>query len=188
MLHKNPKHTLYIATVIALSVSLWKIFFSFWAYGEISFEYIFTIIFMSLALSIGIFFIEPKERPIGPLGQAFLLLPLIGFATSYLYILDSIPYMGEISLVVDMLIIGFSLPYLLWVFLMATSPDMADILDRKMLIGIVLVSLCISGTSYLFGKYNQHFIYCRDFKISGMETPLACYSAKENKIINWTYE
>ena len=139
---------------------------------------------MSLALSVGILFVDVRERPIGPLGQVLLLLPLIGFATSYLYILDSIPYIREVSLVVDILIVAFSLPYLFWVLVMSSEPDMANTLSRPLITGLIVVSLSISGMAYLLGQHNQHFLYCRDFKISGMETPLACYSQRENKIIN----
>jgi hypothetical protein len=181
-LHDNSTRVFLLAT-IALSASLWKIFFFYGAYGEIFFEYIYTIVFISTAIFVAYFFLPRSERPFG-IGSAFLfLIPSIWFVTAYIDILSDLPGVTLVANIMEWIVLLFSLPYIFYFLLSITQAETLELKPKRLLAVLIAIALVTACAGYLLGKHNNLFLYCRDFKISGMETPLQCYSLKEQKLI-----
>lgn len=173
----------FLVAIITLAASLWKIFFFYGAYGEIFFEYIYTIVFVSSSLWISYFFIPRASRPFGVLSAHLFLIPLLWFITSYADMLSDMPGITVVADALEWIVLLFSLPYIFYFLLSITQEETLNLKPKRLLAVLVGMAVLIAILGYLLGEYNRYFIYCRDFKISGMETPLQCYSLKEQKII-----
>lgn len=184
----SQKDTIFLGAIIAISASVWQIFFAYGAYGEIFFEYIFTIVFVSTSLFIGSFFIEWGRSVIGLYGKAILLIPVCWFMISYMDVFYTTEDFTTIRDILEFLMIVVCLPYIFYLILMITQGDIIGLGSKKLFTTLAIIAIVVAGLGYTLGKYNSDIIYCHDFKISGMEIPLECYSSKEEKIINGTYE
>jgi len=164
-----------IVISVAAAYFAWDIGFDFGVHGSISFENVFLIWSISLALLL-IFIIIPKE-----------ILPVPGS----LWVATAIPTLwvlvglanraapDEVLFRHALTILGFiavlaCFPYVAFVITSVIYPDFTRMTRAAPKVGIVLIIGIMVMVGYLVGSHHNRFLTCEDFERSGQYVPANC--------------
>ena len=173
----------FIVAAIGLSATVWDIGFNLGVYNTIFFDRILLVWVVSTAIVLASLLVPAHQSPLRWPGLLVLILPSLWLV---LRILDDTSTSGQpidsIILGVGFLVWLISLPYVGYVFLSITNPDILHLTVRFLvcLAGIVLIMGCLG---YVLGKNNPLILSCYDFNISGNNVPANCAKSDQDLIV-----
>ncbi len=177
-LDKNTITLLIAAT--GLSTAAWDIFFNLGAFGVIFFHRIFVIWIISIILFLTSIMLPRGKAPIGKTMAPLMLLPSVWLI---LKIVDDTRVGGEfiedVMAVIEVIICLFCLPYIGYIFLNISNPDIFR-LQKKLLALLFGVVIIIALAGYILGMHHDLILSCDDFKISGNDRPPNCAETQKS--------
>jgi hypothetical protein len=99
-----------------------------------------------------------------------------------LWMLDEVMFYGVHTLPVEVVrglltwsSVLLSLPYTLYFISMALTPDLNNLTSRRTRVAIFGIWVVIFSSGWIVGTYNDWFMTCHDFEISGAFAPDNCW-------------
>lgn len=159
--------------MVAMSVAVWWPSFTLGVYGEIFFDQLMAIWAAATAAFV---FVLVERRPVGGrLMRAFLLLlPSLWLLLMFTLNDEEQDFFVVIVDLGAILAVLVGLPFTLWVLVRIVWPDFAHnttIGDRWLITSVVLG---IALASFALGFFQDRFLTCEDFLISGNTAPPDC--------------
>lgn len=169
---------IFFVSAIAISAAIWDIGFNFGAFGTVFFDKLFLIWAVSTAAFIASLFVPPpaEDTPlVSWRGRFLLILPSFWLVLTALERTEVLPGLLPALLWGVSLVVGvISLPYTLYIVIVAVTPDLVAMRNRRLWIALILVVAAIFLASWAIGYGNQLFLDCADFQISGNDLPPRC--------------
>ena len=175
----------FVISAIVLSTTVSYIAFWYGVFGTIFFDYLFYVWIAATAALLASLFIPQMETP--PLklpwrGRFILALPTVWLVLSTF--IDVEAYRpdspGTWVLWVATLASAFlTLPYLLYVIIVAVVPDIDRLTHTKLRVALLGILLVTGMAGFVIGKNHSLFLTCEDFKVGGHDIPANCRKAGE---------
>jgi hypothetical protein len=173
----------FVVSAIALSTTVSYIAFWYGVFGTIFFDYLLYVWIAATAALLASLFIPQMETP--PLklpwrGRFILALPTVWLVLSTF--IDVEAYRpdspGTWVLWVATLASAFlTLPYLLYVIIVAVVPDIDRLTHTKLRVALLGILLATGMAGFVIGKNHSLFLTCEDFKVGGHDIPANCRKA-----------
>lgn len=171
----DRRFQVYLIVAVALSLNTWDIAFNLGVYGTIFFEKLFAIWVVSTTTLLAYWLLDDSKPTIRWYVQVALLSPSI---TLLLTAMEATVPMTDIAelVIIVIYLFGFvvTLPIILYVVLIVTIPDVANLRSRKMISGLVGIVFMIAIIGFAIGSNHQIFLTCGDFEVSGNDVPSNC--------------
>lgn len=149
--------------------------FEFGAHGRISFEKIFFVWSISLALLLIFVIIPKKVLPVPRTLWVATAIPtlwlLVGLANRAAP--DEILIRHALTILGFLAVLG-CFPYIAYVITSVIYPDFTRMDRTAPKVGIVFVISVMVLAGYLVGSHHDHFLTCEDFELSGQHVPADC--------------
>ena len=175
----------FVISAIVLSTTVSYIAFWYGVFGTIFFDYLLYVWIAATAALLASLFIPQMETP--PLklpwrGRFILALPTVWLVLSTF--IDVEAYRpdspGTWVLWVATLASAFlTLPYLLYVIIVAVVPDIDRLTHTKLRVALLGILLVTGMAGFVIGKNHSLFLTCEDFKVGGHDIPANCRKAGE---------
>ena len=157
---------------MAAAVVAWWPAFTLGAWGGVFFEQILTLWAAATAAFVVVLFKEGERRVTVPV-MATLLLPSLWIALSFLPVADG-TLLSEVLTWFGVAITVIGLPYMVWVILQVSRPDITEAVVGRTWVVAGLAVLAVALLSFTLGRLHPRFLTCEDFKISGNDVPANC--------------
>ena len=175
----------FVISAIVLSTTLSYIAFWYGVFGTIFFDYLFYVWIAATAALLASLFIPQMETP--PLklpwrGRFILALPTVWLVLSTF--IDVEAYRPDspgtwVLWVVTLASAFLTLPYLLYVIIVAVVPDIDRLTHTKLRVALLGILLVTGMAGFVIGKNHSLFLTCEDFKVGGHDIPANCRKAGE---------
>ena len=160
------------AVAVAASLVAWWPAFTLGAWGGVFFEQILTLWAAATAAFVIVLFKGGTRRmPRGVV--ATLLLPSLWIGLSFLPVPDD-TLLSDLLTVFGVGITVIGLPFMVWVILQVSRPDVTEGVERRTWAVAALAVLTVAALSFSLGLLHPYFLTCSDFKISGNDVPANC--------------
>ena len=170
----------FIIAAIALSAATANAAFWYGVFGTIFFTYLFYVWIAASAALLATMYLPLQVSLLKlPWGARFILaLPTVWLLLDMLDAYrPSVP--GSWILWIATLASAFlTLPYLLYVAIVAAVPDI-DRLRSKLRAALLVIVLIMATASFWLGRNHQLFLTCENFKVGGHDIPADCRKAEE---------
>ncbi len=173
----------FVISAIVLSTTLSYIAFWYGVFGTIFFDYLFYVWIAATAALLASLFIPQMETP--PLklpwrGRFILALPTVWLVLSTF--IDVEAYRPDspgtwVLWVVTLASAFLTLPYLLYVIIVAVVPDIDRLTHTKLRVALLGILLVTGMAGFVIGKNHSLFLTCEDFKVGGHDIPANCRKA-----------
>jgi hypothetical protein len=175
----------FVISAIVLSTTVSYIAFWYGVFGTIFFDYLFYVWIAATAALLASLFIPQMETP--PLklpwrGRFILALPTVWLVLSTF--IDVEAYRPDspgtwVLWVVTLASAFLTLPYLLYVIIVAVVPDIDRLTHTKLRVALLGILLATGMAGFVIGKNHSLFLTCEDFKVGGHDIPANCRKAGE---------
>ncbi len=175
----------FVISAIVLSTTVSYIAFWYGVFGTIFFDYLFYVWIAATAALLASLFIPQMETP--PLklpwrGRFILALPTVWLVLSTF--IDVEAYRPDspgtwVLWVVTLASAFLTLPYLLYVIIVAIVPDIDRLTHTKLRVALLGILLVTGMAGFVIGKNHSLFLTCEDFKVGGHDIPANCRKAGE---------
>jgi hypothetical protein len=175
----------FVISAIVLSTTVSYIVFWYGVYGTIFFDYLLYVWIAATAALLASLFIPQMETP--PLklpwrGRFILALPTVWLVLSTF--IDVEAYRPDspgtwVLWVVTLASAFLTLPYLLYVIIVAVVPDIDRLTHTKLRVALLGILLVTGMAGFVIGKNHSLFLTCEDFKVGGHDIPANCRKAGE---------
>lgn len=166
---------LFLVAAVTLASTTWTLAFNLGAFGVVFFEQVFFVWVASLVIYLAGFFLPEEHYPVSWNGRLILAIPTLWLLLRFL--VDSAPIGSFTNLLLLLMGVGIyliSLPYALYIIGRVTNPDLFEIRNRQLIIGLVFIIVIVGLVGFWIGRNNALFLSCRDFVISGNDAPPGC--------------
>ena len=173
----------FVISAIVLSTTVSYIAFWYGVFGTIFFDYLFYVWIAATAALLASLFIPQMETP--PLklpwrGRFILALPTVWLVLSTF--IDVEAYRPDspgtwVLWVVTLASAFLTLPYLLYVIIVAVVPDLDRLTHTKLRVALLGILLVTGMAGFVIGKNHSLFLTCEDFKVGGHDIPANCRKA-----------
>jgi hypothetical protein len=134
-------------------------------------------------------FIPPMETPLVKLpwrGRFILALPTVWLVLSAL--IDIEAYRPDspgswVLWVVSLASAFLTLPYLLYVVIVAVVPDIDRLTHTKLRVALLGILLVMAMAGFVIGKNHPLFLTCENFKVGGHDIPRNCRKADGDPLL-----
>jgi hypothetical protein len=175
----------FVISAIVLSTTVSYIAFWYGVFGTIFFDYLLYVWIAATAALLASLFIPQMETP--PLklpwrGRFILALPTVWLVLSTF--IDVEAYRPDspgtwVLWVVTLASAFLTLPYLLYVIIVAVVPDIDRLTHTKLRVALLGILLVTGMAGFVIGKNHSLFLTCEDFKVGGHDIPANCRKAGE---------
>ena len=175
----------FVISAIVLSTTVSYIAFWYGVFGTIFFDYLLYVWIAATAALLASLFIPQMETP--PLklpwrGRFILALPTVWLVLSTF--IDVEAYRPDspgtwVLWVVTLASAFLTLPYLLYVIIVAVVPDIDRLTHTKLRVALLGILLVTAIAGFVIGKNHSLFLTCEDFKVGGHDIPANCRKAGE---------
>jgi hypothetical protein len=175
----------FVISAIALSVSVCNAAFWYGVFGKIFFTHIIYVWAAATAALLASLFIPRMETPLLKLpwrGRFILALPTIWLVLGAFIDMESYRpnSIGTWTLWAVTLASAFlTLPYLLYVMIVAVVPDIDRLTHVKLRVALPAIVLLIGVAGFILGTSHTRLLTCENFKIGGHHVPENCRKAGE---------
>jgi len=175
----------FVISAIALSATVSNAAFWYGVVGKIFFTHVLYVWVAATAALLASLFIPQMDTPLLKLpwrGRFILALPtvwlvLAAFIDVEAYRLNSL---GTWVLWAVTLASAFlTLPYLLYVMIVAVVPDIERLTHTKLRVALLGILLVMAMAGFVLGNYHSRFLTCENFKVGGHDIPANCRKAGE---------
>lgn len=174
----------FVLSAIAIASGVFGISFFYGVFGTIFFEHLFYVWVASSVALIASLFVPPVDALpafISWRGRFVLGLPTV--LMIWLFFSDNpslnIASVGWSEWLLAIVVVGLTLPYLLFVLIMVAIPDVERLTHPRLRTALFGISLLVVLAGYGIGRNHDRFITCNDFEISGNFVPDDCRSVPE---------
>ena len=175
----------FVISAIALSATVANATFWFGVFGRVFFTHILYIWIAATAALLASFFIPRMETPLLKLpwqGRFLLALPTVWLVLAALVDVDS--FRPDTPQTWALWLLTFAsafltLPYLLYVIILAVVPDIDRLTNTKLRGGLIGILLFMGAAGYALGTHHSLFLTCANFKLGGHDIPANCRAAGE---------
>lgn len=169
----------FVLSAIALSVGIFPIAFWFGVFETVFFEHLFFVwVSSTVALAASVFVPPVDALPafVSWRGRIVLILPTLwllleAFTNSAATAAASEEWLLW-GLAVGIVVV--TLPYLIYVVVLITVPDVDQLRAPILVKALVGCALATAIVGFAIGKNHQLFLTCHDFKVAGSEVPNNC--------------
>ncbi|MEM7121533.1 MAG: hypothetical protein AAF563_09680 [Pseudomonadota bacterium] len=169
---------IFMLSTISLSVAAWDIAFNLGVFNTIFFDKVFTVWAASTAALFASFFVPPpadRKRLVSWRGRFVLLIPTLWMLVDLesgvsLTGTEIDAQLSWLSLIVAVV----TLPYTLYVLVIMVTPDLINLKQPLFFVVMFAIVAFIALVGYAVGYYNEDFLTCQDFIVSGNDTPARC--------------
>ena len=162
-------------TCITLGLITWPLAFNLGAYGEVFYDDIFRVVVASSILFAIVTITRPYRSP-----QIWLVLGAL--ASRLAWMLAAGFVVGSTSEALDqpafllwlVLILLISVPISLRLLLDLFTPEVSQLADRRIGIGVGALIIVVAGLGFVAGRNNDRFMTCADFAVAGSSEPENC--------------
>ncbi len=172
----------FVLSAVALATGIFGIAFWFGIFQTVFFEHLFYIWVASTVAFAASLFVPPIDALpalISWRGRAVLLLPTIWLlleATSEITVAaNSID--ERILWALSICVVALTLPYLLYVLVLITVPDVDRLKTPKLCRALCGIVVAIAMAGFAIGQNHRLFLTCQDFKVAGDDVPIDCRKA-----------
>jgi hypothetical protein len=181
----NAEAKVFVISAIALTATVSSAAFWYGVYETIFFEHLLYVWVAATAALLASMFIPPMETPLVKLpwrGRFILALPTVWLVLSAF--IDIEAYRPDSSgswvlWVVTLASAFLTLPYLLYVIIVAVVPDIDRLAHTKLRVALLGILLVMGMAGFVIGKNHSLFLTCEDFKAGGHDIPANCRKAGE---------
>jgi hypothetical protein len=173
----------FVISAIALSATVSNVAFWYGVFGKIFFTHLLYVWVAATAALLASLFVPQMETPLLKLpwrGRFILALPTVWLVLAAF--IDVEAYRpnspGTWALWVATLASAFlTLPYLLYVVIVAVVPDIDRLTHTKLRVALLGIVLVMATAGFVLGKNHPRFLTCENFKIGGHDIPKNCRKA-----------
>ena len=173
----------FVISAIALSTTVSSAAFWYGVFGTIFFEHLFYVWVAATVALLASLFVPRIETPPIKLpwrGRFVLALPTVWLVLSAF--IDIEAYRPDspgswVLWVVSLASAFLTLPYLLYVVIVAVVPDIDRLKHPKLRVALVGIVLVMAIAGFVIGKNHPLFLTCENFKVGGHDMPRNCRDA-----------
>jgi hypothetical protein len=179
----------FVISAIVLSTTVSYIAFWYGVFGTIFFDYLLYVWIAATAALLASLFIPQMETP--PLklpwrGRFILALPTVWLVLSTF--IDVEAYRPDspgtwVLWVVTLASAFLTLPYLLYVIIVAVVPDIDRLTHTKLRVALLGILLVTAIAGFVIGKNHPRFLTCENFKVGGHDIPRNCRKADGDPLL-----
>lgn len=162
--------------VVGMSVAVWWPAFQLGAWKEIFFDQLMAVWAGATGAFLVVMFYGPFRRRLRWWSLA-LLVPSLYIVLSFVVPEESSDIATFIVALIGVLVSILGIPFTVWVLIRLIWPELGEEMPtraRLLVIGIVAV---VAVASFFLGVFQNHFLTCEDYIISGNSTPPGCVHA-----------
>lgn len=169
----RPGNTSAGLVLVGISASLWWPAFTLGAWGTLFFDQLLGV-WAATTSCLVIVLIQARPYPGRFWKAAALSVPSLWLALSFFSPTDSASTQELIADLVGILVALLGLPFAIWVVTQLLWPGFGDDLSRPRRVALFLAALGILGIAFTLGLFQEGFLTCDDFSISGNSNPPHC--------------
>ena len=169
----------FVLSSIAIATGVFGISFYYGAFGTVFFDHLFYVWVASTVAFVASLFVPPVDALpafISWRGRFVLGLPSVFMI--WLFFSENpslnIANAGWVEWVLAIVIVGLTLPYLIFVLILVAIPDIEQLQHPRLRTAIVVIAFMVVLAGYGIGRHHDRFITCYDFEISGNYIPENC--------------
>lgn len=167
----QARRTIGAVGVGAAALAWWPAF-TLGTWGAVFFEQVLALWAASTAAFVMVV-LKEGVRSLPAAVTATLLLPSLWIGLSFLPVPDGTVLSEAISWFgAGITLVG--LPFMLWVLLMVTRPDVVEVVSARTWTVAGLAVALVALASFGLGRLHPQFLTCDDFRISGNDVPATC--------------
>jgi len=175
----------FVISAIALSATVSNAAFWYGVFGIIFFTHLLYVWVAATAALLASFFIPRMDTPAVRLpwrGRFLLALPTVWLVLSAF--IDIEAYRTDspgtwARWLVTLASAFLTLPYLLYVIIVAVVPDIDRLKHPKLRVALSGILLVMAMAGFVIGKNHPLFLTCENFKVGGHDIPENCRKASE---------
>ena len=173
----------FVISAIALSATVSSAAFWYGVFGTIFFERLFYVWVAATAALLASLFVSQVDTPPIRLpwrGRFVLALPTVWLVLSAFVDIEEYrpDSPGSWALWVVSVVSAFlTLPYLLYVIIVAAVPDIDRLKHPKLRVALFGIVLATAIAAFVVGKNHPLFLTCENFKVAGDDIPKNCRKA-----------
>jgi hypothetical protein len=175
----------FVISAIALSATVSNAAFWYGVVGEIFFTHLLYVWVAATAALLASLFIPQMETPLLKLpwrGRFILALPTVWLVLAAF--IDVEAYRPNspgtwVLWVVTLASTFLTLPYLLYVIIVAVVPDIDRLTHTKLRVALLGILLVMGMAGFVIGKNHPLFLTCENFKVGGHDIPAKCRKVSE---------
>ena len=173
----------FVISAIALSVTVCNAAFWYGVFGKVFFTQVLYIWAAATAALLASLFVPRIASPLLRLpwrGRFILALPTVWLVLTALVDLEDLENFDTFSFDVWVLwaltlaSAFLTLPYLLYVIIVAVVPDIDRLTHRNLRIALPAIVLLMGVAGFVLGKHHTYFLTCENFKLGGHNVPENC--------------
>lgn len=169
----------FVLCSIVISTGIFSIAFYYGVFGTIFFDHLFYVWVASTVALIASMFVPSVDALPAFLtwrGRFVLVLPTLFLFWQFFTIGNekTANLVYWIEWILTIIIMGLTLPYLMFVIIMVVIPDVERLTTPKLQIAILCITFGVFIAGLLIGKNHNLFVTCDDFAISGNYLPNDC--------------
>ena len=173
----------FVISAIALSVTVCNAAFWYGVFGKVFFTHILYIWAAATAALLASLFVPKIDSPLIRLpwrGRYILAPPTVWLVLATFIDLDTLGDFGTFSFKVWVLwaltlaSAFLTLPYLLYVMILAVVPDIDRLTHRNLRIPLPAIVLLLGLAGFVLGTHHTYFLTCENFKVGGHHVPENC--------------
>jgi len=173
----------FVISAIALSATVSNGAFWYGVFGTIFFTHLLYVWVASTAALLASLFVPQIETPLVKLpwrGRFILALPTVWLVLAAFIDVEAYrpnsPGMWVLW-VVTLASAFMTLPYLLYVIIVAVVPDIDRLTHTKLRVALLGILLVMATAGFVIGKDHSRFLTCENFKVGGHDIPENCRKA-----------
>ena len=174
----------FVISAIVLSATVSNAAFWYGVFGKIFFADVLYVWVAATAALLASLFIPPMDTPLLKLpwkGRFILALPTVWLVLAAFIDVEAWPNsLGTWMLWAVTLASAFlTLPYLLYVMIVAVVPDIERLTHTKLRVALLGIFLVMAMAGFVLGNNHSRFLTCENFKVGGYGIPANCRKAGE---------
>lgn len=165
-------HRAFALVLVGMSAAVWWPAFTLGAWQVLFFDQVLTVWAVATAALIVVLF-QPRARR-RVLRVLALAVPSLWLALAFF---DDAATDDAYSLLVELIGWGvgvLGIPFALWTLVGVVWPELFTELRRRARVGVAVTVVLVAVSSFLLGVYQDRFLTCEDFDVSGNSRPPGC--------------
>ncbi len=167
--------------LVGMAAAVWWPAFTLGAWGVLFFDQLLTVWVVATAALV-IVIVQPRGTGRRWFRIVALLVPSLWLALAFLDDADTTDLYSVLVDLVGSLVGLVGIPFTLWILVRVLWPDLFTELRTRARWGVVATVVLIAVASFVLGVYQNRFLTCQDFQISGNSDPPGCVNAQPQAV------
>lgn len=177
----------FVISAIVLSITVCSAGFWYGVFGTVFFTHVLTIWAAATAALLASLFVPSLETPLLKLpwkGRFILVLPTVWLVLAAFIDLEALDdyktFSPEVWVLWALTLASafLTLPYLLYVMILAVVPDIDRLTHRSLRIALPVIVLLMGVAGFILGTHHTYFLTCENFEVGGHHIPENCKDSR----------